>query len=124
VDDYEIVLAGLNPASAEEKYYVTPSAWLEPQLELWHDGRQETNGWSHQWVAEDPFGNRGQKLGLHQPVLKYSVTFQPSATNLEAAVLLTNSPLFALDLQTITWWEIPAQAGIHSLVMLGVFPPG
>ena len=124
VEDYEIVLAGLKAISTEEKYYETPSAYLAPELELWHHGERATNGWTEEWEAEDPFGNRGQKLGLHQPVLKYSITYHPSATNLEAAVVLTNTPYFPVNLQSNIWWNIPALADICSLVILGVFPPG
>lgn len=127
VGDLNTVLAGLrlrtnNPSP---KYYETRTVYWEPVWEL-RRGSERLNGWTQpEWLAEDPLGNRGQYLGTNQPVLRFSATFYPAATNAGAAQLLATLPQTAMtNLQTIVWWNQTARHGSNDILMLGLFPPG
>jgi hypothetical protein len=125
--DLDIVLAGLRPRTnnASPKYYETRMVYWEPVWELRH-GQEKVDGWSKpEWLAEDPLGNRGQYLGTNQPVLRFSATFYPAATNAEAAQLLATLPQTPVtNRQTVVWWNQTARYGSNDIVVLGLFPPG
>jgi len=125
VGPYQITLSRLNLRTNETKYWQTPSVWLEPDWELRRDG-QAVSGWSPpEWLAEDATGNRGQQLGRHQPVLRFVATIYPTATNVDAAVLIGVLP--GIDPITLTnpvLWNAKLAAGTNEFVALGICPPG
>jgi hypothetical protein len=95
----EIVLAGLSARTngAPDRYWETPSRYWAPEWKL-ERGGEPASGWQDaEWEAFDPHGNRGQFLGLNQPVLRYRVSYQPYATNAEATTPLVALPPAALD---------------------------
>jgi len=126
-DDLNIVLAGLRPRTnnASPKIYETRMVYWEPVWEL-RRGTEKVDGWTKpEWLAEDPLGNRGQYLGTNQPVLRFSATFYPAATNAGAAQLLATLPQTTVtNLQTTVWWNQTARHGSNDIVVLGLFPPG
>lgn len=124
--DLNIVLAGLRfrTNNASPKYYQTRTVYWEPEWEL-RRGAEKVGGWAEpEWLAEDPLGNRGQYLGTNQPLLRFSATFYPSATNAAAQLLasLPQSPV--TNRQNVVWWNQTARQGSNNLLVLGLFPPG
>ena len=103
----------------------TPSRYWEPIWELRKSG-ERISGWDEvEWTGEDPTGNRGKFLGLHQPVLRFSATFYPSATNLDVTTVMGMSPQTAVaNLQSNHWWNIQTGVGSNELFLLGIFPKG
>jgi hypothetical protein len=92
---------------------------LESNLGVAQSGRKG------EWLAEDPIGNKGQHLGVHQPVIKYSATFYPSPTNKEAALPVDTLPQTSVThLQSIAWWSKKSQFENVSIEALGMFPAG
>jgi hypothetical protein len=127
VGDLDIVLAGLRlrTNNASPKYYETRTVYWEPVWEL-RRGAEKVDGWTEpEWLAEDALGNRGQYLGTNQPVLRFSATFYPAATNAGAAQLLATLPQTPVtNLQTIVWWNQTVRHGSNDILALGLFPPG
>jgi len=125
--DLTIVLAGLRLRTdgVPPKYYVTRSVYWEPVWEL-RRGREKLDGWNKpEWLAEDPLGNQGKYLGTNQPVLRFSASFYPAATNTEAAQLLATLPQTAVtNQQSIVWWNQTVQSESNTLSVLGLFPAG
>jgi hypothetical protein len=131
----EVALTSLerHTNGSAKKYWETPTAFWRPKWELRREGKPAA-GWSKpEWTAEDPLGNRGEYLGVHQPVLRYEATIYPAATNLEDAVLLGTMPAIAPNgvATNIVWWNTniacPAAAGgskSNELLALGFFPAG
>jgi hypothetical protein len=120
--DYEVVLSGLNVRTNEEKYWQTPSRYLEPVVEVWRNGTKQESGWDLEWIAEDGLGNRGQFLGTRMAALRFKVTLQASATNVEAAPIVKALPTTAMDVSTNRWWNIPFKVGTEEYEVLGFFP--
>ena len=125
VGEYELVLSGLQSRTNGDtkQYWVTPAAYWEPQFEL-HRFGQSLGGWADpEWNAEDPLGNRGKFLGIHQPVVKFSASVYPDPTNvLVAPTIAALPPIDLSTLQTNLWWNRPL--GSTNLLALGVCPPG
>ena len=122
--EYEIALTSLVATNNKGAYWKTPASYWVPQFEIRRAGEKQGSGWDIEWNAEDPYGNRGQELGLRQPVLKFTVDCYPSGTNMGAAVLITN--LAAADVRTTTniIWNVPAMVSSNRVVILGFFPAG
>jgi hypothetical protein len=110
----------------------TPTRYWEPQTRHWEPvfqlsrvGKPATDWESPEWVAEDATGNRGQTLGLHEPLLKFIVTTRPKP---EAVSDLTRRwQLPWTDLQTIgkgVEWNTNHTLGDVSVTIIGLFPPG
>lgn len=103
----EIVLEKLHARTngAPDEHWVTRSRYWEPSWKLLSDGA-EIHGWRPpEWIAADPLGNQGQFLGLHQPVLRYSVTFHPEVTNeLATKVVTALAPVSLAAGATNTLW--------------------
>jgi hypothetical protein len=95
IGDYTIILTSLKEATTTEKWRSTALYW-EPQFELWWKGNKQEAGWNLEWAAEDRYGNQGKELGRSEPVLKFSATFHPEATNVNAAVVLGALPKITL----------------------------
>jgi hypothetical protein len=108
-----------------KQYWKTPSRYWEPLWELRKGGRPAT-GWDPpEWVAEDPTGNRSQFLSVNEPVLRFSAAFYPSATNMEAALLLGQLPETVLTSgQSIVWWNRKLRLESNEVEVLGMFPAG
>ena len=127
VGTLDVVLSGLalRTNGGPRKRWETPSCYWEPIWELREDGKAAIAWDVAAWEAEDPTGNRGQHLGVHQPVLRFSVEVYPSATNLNAAPILGRAPeASAVDLQSNLWWNLPLHNGARDVLVLGLFPPG
>ncbi len=125
--DLNIVLTGLRlrTNNASPKYYQTRSVYWEPVWEL-RRGTETVEGWTEpEWLAEDPLGNRGQYLGTNQPLLRFSATFYPAATNVVTPRLLgTMPPSIVTNRQSVVWWNQTARQGSNDILVLGLFPPG
>jgi hypothetical protein len=121
----ELVLDALQTRTngGKSTYWVTPSTYWEPVFQFRRNG-QPVSGWSQpEWTAEDPLGNRGQFLGVHQTALRFFASVYPEATNTQAAPTLAILPRIDLSaLQTNLWWNQPL--GFSNLVALGICPPG
>jgi hypothetical protein len=64
----------------------------QPVFKLTKGGQPATN-WDlpeWEWEAEDPTGNRGKTLGLHEPVLKFIATSRPKLEGVADAAKLTS----------------------------------
>ena len=125
VGDLNIVLTGLRLRTngLPPKYYTTRAVFWDPVWELRHSN-EKVSGWSKpEWFAEDPTGNRGQQLGTNQPVLRFSATFYPAATNSPVAQLLaTMPPTIVTNVPTTNWWNQTAQFDGQNISILGWFP--
>jgi len=123
----EIRLAALDLRTngGPKKYWETPARYWEPRWELRTDNKPVA-GWSDvEWIADDPLGNRGQSLGMHEPVLRFTATVYPEATNANEAVLVASLPQVILSNATttnITWWNSNYLAGSNAITALGWFP--
>ena len=121
----EITLCELQMRTNETKYWQTASVYFEPVWQLRQDGRVAQDWSDPEWTAEDPTGNRGQYLGLHQPALRFSVRVYPLATNTNS--LATVAALPRVDLNTLTnqtLWNSKLSIGANDVVALGVCPAG
>ena len=121
----EITLSELQIRTNETKYWQTASLYFEPVWQLRQDG-QVAQDWSDpEWTAEDPTGNRGQYLGLHQPALRFSVRVYPLATNTNSLATVAALPRVDLNILTNqTLWNSKLSIGANDVVALGVCPAG
>ncbi len=119
----EIVLEELSAKTngAPDQHWATRSRYWDPSWKLLSGGA-EVSGWREpEWIAADPLGNKGQFLGLHQPVLRYSVKFQPEVTNALATkvVALLPSVSLAVGATNVTWFHSNVVAGAE-IVAIGL----
>ncbi len=122
----QIVLHHLTLATngGPDAYWATPSRYWNPSWQILRNGVPAA-GWDDaEWEAEDPLGNRGQTPNVRQPVLRLSATFHPSATNLEAAVLVATLPTINLASFATNLWNVTNHFQSNDIVALGSFPPG
>jgi hypothetical protein len=121
----EITLFELKVRTNETKYWQTASAYFEPVWQL-RQGGQAAQGWSDpEWTAEDPTGNRGKHLGLHQPALRFSVSVYPLVTNANSLATVATLPRVDLNVLTNqTPWNSKLSIGTNEVVALGVCPAG
>jgi hypothetical protein len=117
----EIVLEELSARTngAPDEPWVTRSRYWEPSWKLLSDGA-EIHGWRPpEWIAADPLGNHGQFLGLHQPVLRYSVTFHPEVTNELATEIVASLPTVSLaaGATNTLWFRTNSLQGIEVAVI-------
>jgi hypothetical protein len=107
------------------------SAWeplslhWRPVFSLSAGGAPATNWTTPEWEAEDATGNRGQTLGLHEPMLKFITTTypQPEAVNDEARrwrLPVANLPTSPQGVQ----WNTNRVLRDASVTVIGLFPPG
>jgi hypothetical protein len=127
VGDFTIQLTRLIAATngGPQRSWESASRYWEPVWELRHRN-QPAVGWdAPEWFAEDPTSNYGQHLGTRQPILRFTTTFYPSATNVESTVLLTSCPPVAVtSLQSDVWWNITSRVATDEITVLGILPPG
>ena len=124
VREAEIVLSGLAATTNEATYWESASPYWTSEFEIWWNGVPQTNGWDLEWTAEDRFGNRGQRLGLTEPALRFKASFHPSSTNLSGPVVLTNLPLAEIPSGSNLWWNASVPVNENTATILGLFPPG
>ncbi|MCL5096955.1 MAG: hypothetical protein M1608_05400 [Candidatus Omnitrophica bacterium] len=122
----EIFLAGLEARTNElaKQPWITPCRYWEPRWVLSQNGKPAVGWTKPEWIAEDPVGNRGQHLGIHQPVLRFSVTVFPDATNANAVNLIATSPPVSLPLANDIWWHATFSSGTKGNCLMGICPPG
>ena len=97
----------------------------EPVFEVTQDGHALENWQRPDWEAEDPDGNRGQRLGLHAPALKFIISTWPRP---ETVLDPTNRwrlpfvrvPTAAPGIQ----WNITRSVGGVTVTLVGLCPPG
>ncbi|MBL9176066.1 MAG: hypothetical protein JNL10_21160, partial [Verrucomicrobiales bacterium] len=79
----ELRLAGLAQRTngAPDRPWETPSVHWQPQILLLSDQKPAAGWLDPEWWAEDPTGNRGQTLGLHEPIQRFHIQAFPSVTN-------------------------------------------
>jgi hypothetical protein len=127
----EIVLAELQKRTnggadpGKWKYWETPYIYWYPVWELRRNG-EKLNGWeTPEWTAEDPLGNKGQHLDVHQSVLRFFTTIYPKATNADEAQVIATLPQITLtNSQSIQWWNQKVSLQTNEILALGLFPPG
>jgi hypothetical protein len=123
----DILLTGLKPRTSggPVAYWHTESRYWEPVFSLQRNGAL-ASGWDEpQWIAQDPTGNRGKYLGAHQPVLRFSPTFYPSATNLKATIRVGALPSTAVtNVLSNVWWNAAYRFEGIDILALGLFPTG
>lgn len=125
--EVDLILSGFDRKTngGPDKPWETPSQHWIPRIEL-RSGGQLAEGWlTPEWSAEDPTGNRGQALGLHEPIQRFHVLVFPSVTNSllqEVAVALPQVDLRQLG-PGLTW-SLTATTGPVAFDALGVLPAG
>jgi hypothetical protein len=127
VGDLDAVLSNLSIRTngGPDKYWESPSLYWEPEWELRQNGQLATGWVFPEWSAQDTSGNDGRYLGLHEPVLRFSASFYPNATNEISAVFVTNSPAVSItNLESNVWWKLKARFQSKRLELLGLFPAG
>jgi hypothetical protein len=109
----------------QQKYWEVPAKYFEPVWECRQTGKPAA-GWAEpEWFAEDPNGNRGQFLGVRQPVLRFFATAYPESTNSQVAQLLATLPQTELTtLSTNLWWNKTNSIAANQVVVLGLFLRG
>jgi len=109
----------------QQKYWEVPATYFEPVWECRQNGKSAA-GWAKpEWFVEDPNGNRGQFLGVHQPVLRFFATAYPEATNSQVTHLIATLPQTELtSLSTNLWWNRTNSFAANEVVVLGLFLRG
>ena len=127
VGDLEVALQELTiktNGGPTRSWEPTSQHW-QPVFKLSHGGRPATDWESPEWVAEDATGNRGQTLGLHEPVLKFIATVRPKPEAVSDSTRRWQLP--AASIQTIgkgVRWNTNRVMGDLSITVIGLFPPG
>ena len=123
--EVELTKLVLRTNGGPKQYWETPSRYWEPVWRLCRNN-QEVSGWDEpKWFATDPTGNLGKFLGTHQPALRFSAEFYPSATNLSDSILLGRLPEVDLaNLQSNAWRNLLITNGSTQLTVLGLCNPG
>lgn len=122
--EYEVVLRSLAATANKGEYWKASATYWTPEFEVWRNGTKEESGWDIEWTAEDAYGNRGKELGVKQPVLKFAVQIYPSGTNVNAAVLITNTLVANAATSTNVWWNLATMVTTNRVEILGLFPAG
>jgi hypothetical protein len=127
VGDLEVELTQLTMRTngGFTQVWQTPARYWEPEFVLRRNG-EEVTGWTGpEWTGADPTGNRGKFLGTHQPVLRFSAEFYPSATNLQDSILLGRLPVVTVrNLQTNAWEDVILTNSSARLTVLGFCASG
>lgn len=128
VGPFEIRLSNLvthTNGQGKKSYYETATRYFEPVFEVFENG-QPAEGWTKpEWSAESPNGNRGQFLGVHQPVLRFTSVIYPTVTNVRAAQLIVSLPqVNVATMTTNQWWNSTNSYGANTVVVLGMFQRG
>jgi hypothetical protein len=97
----------------------------QPVFSLSAGGEPATNWTTPEWEAEDATGNRGQTLGLHEPMLKFIATTypRPEAITDEARrwrLSVMSLPTTPRGLR----WKTNRVLRDASISVIGLFPPG
>jgi hypothetical protein len=109
-----------------------PPRWWEPLSLHWRPvfrlnagGEPATNWEAPEWVAEDPTGNRGQTLGLHEPLQKFIATTYPKPEAVSEETRRWRLPVARLPTtpQGIQWNTNRVMRDL-SVTVIGLFPPG
>jgi hypothetical protein len=124
IRDAQIILRSLSPATNEAKYWKAASPYWKPEFEIWWKGQRQEHGWDLEWMGEDRYGNKGQQLGIVEPVLKFTATLHPNATNLPVALLLSSLPPIDVQSTNAVFWNSSLPANTNTVTVLGFFPAG
>lgn len=116
-DGVEVVLSEL---IATNGYNAVIQGW-EPQFAVRGESVPSSRWCMSEWTAEDPYGNQGQWLGLHQPALRFNAKFEPMPTNEDATELIRALPELSLEFRRTNWLLTNWVEGVE-LVALGYAP--
>ena len=96
-----------------------------PVFRLDVGGHPATNWETPEWEAEDATGNRGQTLGLHEPMLGFIATTYPKPGAVSDEAKRWQLPVGRLPTppQGFRWNTNRVVSGT-SLTVIGLFPPG
>ena len=128
VKGVQITLASLaiQTNGGPEVYWEPVSRHWKPVLKLTQED-QPALGWeTPEWEAEDPTGNRGQTLGLHESTMRFTVTAwpRPEAVKSSASARwefpFVDLPNTAKGVE----WQTHRSLGDASVYLFGLFPPG
>jgi hypothetical protein len=97
----------------------------KPVFSLSVGGHLATHWTAPEWEAEDATGNRGQTLGLHEPLLKFIGTTYPEPEAVTGASRRWRLPVMSLPtLPRGVQWNTNRLLGDASVTVIGLFPPG
>jgi hypothetical protein len=127
VGDVQIELKELvaRTNGGSKKYWETPARFWEPVFEFRQAG-PEVGAWeAPQWTAEDAVGNRGQFLGIHQPVLKYIATVYPVATDPKMTTIIGTLPkVSTASFTSNVLWNTTFPFAHTNIFVFGILPAG
>jgi len=105
--------------------WVALSLHWQPVFKLSVDGTPATNWEMPEWEAEDATGNRGQTLGLHEPVLKFMATVYPKPEAVSDPADRWRLPVPSLPTTApgLQWNTKRVLKGVP-ITIIGLFPPG
>jgi hypothetical protein len=97
----------------------------QPVFSLDVGGQPAINWTTPEWEAEDATGNRGQTLGLHEPMLKFIATTYPKPEAVSDEAKRWQLPVVRLPTppQGFRWNTNRVVSGT-SFNVIGLFPPG
>ncbi len=108
-----------------ERVWESPSVHWQPQILLLADQKPATGWLDPEWWAEDPTGNRGRTLGLHEPIQRFHIQAFPSVTNAILDPLAVKLRTVSLDnLGSGIFWNRTATTGPVVFDAVGLLPPG
>jgi hypothetical protein len=127
VEEVEFRLASLavQTNGGSQREWEPLSLHWQPVFSLSAGGEPATNWTTPEWEGEDATGNRGQTLGLHEPMLKFIATTypKPEAVTDEARrwrLPVVNLPTAPQGFQ----WHTNRVLRDASVTVIGLFPPG
>ena len=107
------------------RYWEPVSLHWQPVFSLIAGGGPATNWTTPEWEAEDATGNRGQTLGLHEPMLKFVATTYPKPEAVSDEARRWRLPVVSLPTTPRGFqWNTNRLLRGASVSVIGLFPPG
>jgi hypothetical protein len=97
----------------------------KPVFSLSAGGAPATSWTTPEWEAEDATGNRGQTLGLHEPMLNFVATAYPQPEAVNDPARRWRLPMVSLPTAPQGFqWNTNRVLPDASVTVIGLFPPG
>ena len=97
----------------------------EPVFEVTQDGHVFENWQQPDWEAEDLTGNRGHRLGLHTPALKFIISTWPRPETVVDPTNRWRLPFFRVPTNAPgIQWNMTRRLGEVAVTLVGLRPPG
>jgi len=108
-----------------ERAWEPLSLHWRPVFSLTASGAPATNWTTPEWEAEDATGNRGQTLGLHEPMLKFIATTYPKPEAVTDEAKRWRLPVVGLPTTPQgVQWNTNRMLRDATVTVIGLFPPG